>query len=654
MLSVFRRLIYSKVGLVVAFALFAIFGLSMVGGDMSSLRTQGLSALGGGGSNGDPIRVGNVHVSPDELAQRVKDDFEQYRAQAQQPNMTLAQYVATGGFDATVNRQVDLLAIAQFGADRHMLVSKRSIDGVIASNPNLQGPNGEFDANAFRQLLAARKLTERGVRTDIERGLLASALIGPVERAQGAAPLQLALPYANMSLDRRSGTMAFVPSKAMAAGPAPTDAELQAFYGRNLPRYTVPERRTIRYALISPAAVRARATPSDADIARQYRADAQKYAATEKRTITQVVVLDQAGATALAAKVKAGTPLAAAAAAAGLSPSTQPALARPALAGQTSPALADAVFAGRQGDVVGPVRGGLGFIVARVDKVEQVAGKTLAQAHDEIATALTAQRTTDALNQLHDQIDDALSGSGTFDEIVRDRGLSGQTSAPLLANGIDPDHPATPDPTLAPLVAAAFQMADGDEPQLVQAGADGSFALVAIGRIAPAAPRPLQQLREQVTRDMLADRARQAARRIAVQLLARVNGGATMQAAWAQAGVGSEGPKPLAASREEVDRAQGPSKAPLALMFAMAPGTAKLLEAPGGAGWAVIRLDRIQPGDASHDTARITAVRQAFGQLVGREYAQQFARAARATVGVSTNPAALAKVKAQLLGQAAQ
>jgi hypothetical protein len=130
---------------------------------------------------------------------------------------------------------------------------------------------------------------------------------------------------------------------------------------------------------------------SDADIARQYRADAQKYAATEKRTITQVVVLDQAGATALAAKVKAGTPLAAAATAAGLSPSTQPALAKPALAGQTSPALADAVFAGRQGDVVGPVRGGLGFIVARVDKVEQVAGKTTLENETRVGVvALTA------------------------------------------------------------------------------------------------------------------------------------------------------------------------------------------------------------------------------------------------------------------------
>ena len=127
-----------------------------------------------------------------------------------------------------------------------------------------------------------------------------------------------------------------------------------------------------------------------------------------------------------------------------------------------------------------------------------------------------------------------------------------------------------------------------------------------------------------------------------------------MQAAWAQAGVAGEPPKPIVAGRDDVERAQGPGKAPLALLFAMAQGTAKLLEAPGGAGWAVIRLEHIQPGDASHDAARIGAVRQAFGQVLGREYAEQFARAARAAVGVTTNPAALAKIKAQLLGGATQ
>ena len=500
MLTVFRRLIYSKLGAVVAFLLFGIFALAMVGGDVSSLRTQGLAAIGGGAGS-DAIRVGKQRVTPEELARRVQQEFEGFRQQ--QPTLTIQQYIAGGGLDATVQRLVNGMALDQFGRDQGMLVSKRAIDGQIASIPGLQGPNGEFDQAAFRQLLAERKLTERSVRDDLSRGILATQLTVAIERSQAPVALQLALPYANLSLERRTGTIAFVPTKAMLGGPAPTDAELQAFYGRNLARYTVPERRVVRYAAITPASVRAAATPSDADIARQYQADATKYAATEKRSITQVVVLDQGVATALAAKVKGGVALEAAATAAGLTASPAAGLTKATASSQFSPALADAVFGARQGGLVGPVRGGIGFVVARVDKIEQVAGKSLAQAHDEIVAALTARRTTDAVNRLHDQIDDALTGSATFDEIARDRGLSAQTSAPLLPNGANPDSAGPPDAALAPVVAAAFQMQDGDEPQMVQTGADGSFALVALGRIVAAAPRPLAQIREAVARDFV-------------------------------------------------------------------------------------------------------------------------------------------------------
>ena len=648
MLTVFRRLIYSKVGAVVAVLLLGVLALLMVGGDISSTRNQGFSALGG---NGAAVVVGDTKVSPEELTERVQQQFAQYRQQ--NPQLTLPQFVAGGGFDATVQQLINGLALDQFGRGQGMEISKRAVDGQIASFPGLQGPNGQFDASMFRQVLAQQKITERNFRADIARSMLVGQLTAPLEK-QTTVPLQLAMPYANLSLQRRSGTIAFVPSAAMATGTAPTDAELHTFYSGNVSRYTVPERRSLRIARVTADVVRARVTPSEADIAAAYRSDAAKYAATEKRAITQVVVLDQSSANSLAAKAKAGTSLAAAASASGLASSTKPALTKAALAGQTSPALADAVFAASQGSTVGPVRGGIGFIVARIDKVEQVAGKSLAQAQGEIATALTAQRTAQALSDIQGKIDDALGGNSTFDEVVKDNGLAAQVTAPLLQNGVDPERPATPDPALTPLVAAGFGMAEGDEPQMVPTGADGSFALVALARVVPAAPRPLASIRDRVAADLRVDRASQAARKIAGQILARVNGGATMQAAWTQAGVRSEGPKPLSASREDVDREQGPSRAPLALMFAMAENTAKLLEAPGGGGWAVIRLDRIQQGDASRDQPRIAAVRQGFGQLIGREYTDQFARAARKAVGVTINKDVIAKAKAALLGGTAQ
>lgn len=646
MLAFFRRIINSRAGLIVTFVALAMIALAFASGDVSSLRSQGMAALGG---SDDVMTVGKVHVTAPEFRTRIGQEIESYRQQ--QPTLDAAQFVAAGGYDAAVEQLMNALSLEQFGRQQGMLVSKRAVDGQIASIPGLLGPDGRFDPLLFRQLLAERKLTETAVRTDMQRDLMVQMLTAGLARA-GQAPNQLALPYASLSLERRAGEIALVPSGAMPAGPPPTDAELQAFYHRTIARYTVPERRALRYALVTPAQVRAAATPSDAEIAQAYAADRAKYAATEKRSVTQVVVLDQASAGQLAAKVKGGAALADAAKAAGLAASTQASVDQATFATRTSTQLADAVFAAKKGAVVGPVKGGLGYTVARVDAVEQVPGRSLAQAHDEIAAALTKQKTAAALNTLHDALDDGLGRNTTFDELVGDRKLTAAATPALLPNGVDPDQPtAKPDPALAPLLQAAFQMQDGDEPQLVPTGPDGSFALVALSRITPAAPRPFAQVREQVAKDVAADHARLAARKVAGELLAKVNGGQSLAQAWAATGLKAAPPHPLVAGRDDVERAQGAAKGPLALMFAMTRGNAKLLEAPGGAGWAVIRLDTITPGDATKVPDRVAAVRAAFGQVLGREYQEQFARAARAAVGAKTNPANIARVKAELLGQ---
>lgn len=644
MLAFFRRLINSKVGLVITFAVLGLIALAFASGDVTSLRSQGLSALGGGD---EVARVGNERVGAAEFKTRVTQELDAIRQQ--RPTLDMAQYIAGGGDAGTLDRVVNGLALQTFGRDQGMLVSKRAVDGQIASIPGLQGPTGEFDPALFQQLLSERKLTERAVRDDLARDLMGRMLTAGLLRP-AQAPRELALPYASLTLEKRTGEIAFVPSAAMAAGPAPTDAELQAFYRRNVARYTVPERRVIRYARVTPDQVKARATPSEAEIAQAYKADAARYAAAEQRSITQVVVLSQAGAAALAAKAKSGTGLADAARAAGLETSTLTNLDKAGLAGKTSSALADAAFAAARGAVVGPVRGGLGYAVARVDAIRQVPGRTLAQAHDEIAAALTKRKTADALNALHDAIDDKLTGNATFEEIASDQKLSAQATPPLLATGVDPDRGGPPDPALAPLVQAAFQMQDGDEPQLVPAGADGSFAVVALGPVTAAAPRPLAQARDQVARDFAADRARLAARRVAGEMLAAVNKGGSLAAAWSRIGVKGAPPHPLAASREDVEKAQGPGKGPLALLFAMAKGSAKLLEAPGGAGWTVIKLDTITPGDASRDPARVAGIRAAFGNVLGREYLQQFIRATRDAVGVTVNQPNVARVRQDLLG----
>ena len=637
MLSFFRRIVNSKAGVVVTFIVLGVIALAFAASDIT-----GLSSKGTGLTGGDVAKVGKADVTIADLKTRVQTAVEAGRQQ--QPTLDIAQFVNGGGLDQTLEREIAALALQQFGIAQGMGVSKRSVDGQIASIPSFQGPNGRFDPVAYQRLLSTRGLTDAQVRSDIARDTLVQQLIIPT---QGASqfPTGLALPYASLLLERRAGQIAFIPSAAMPAGPAPTDADLQTWYGRNVTRYTLPERRIARYALVTPAAINAQ--PTDAEIAAAYAADRAKYAASEKRTVSQVVVADQSGAQALAAKIRGGTDITQAARAVGLEASAGASVDKAAYAAANSAALADAVFSAAPNTVVGPVKGPIGFIVAKVTKVEQVAGRTVAQAKGEIAAALAKRKTAEGLVDAQATIDEALTKGSTFDEVVADRKLAALTTPALLANGTDPLAPAPADPALAPIVTSAFQLQEGDPPSLVPTGTDGSFAIVALGHVVPSAPRPLAEVRAAVAKDVLADRARQAARRTANAILAKVNGGTPLTAA--VAGTPAK-VNPVATSRAELSRNPRAALPPIALMFSMAANSAKTLEAAEG-GWYVVRLDRIQPGDARGNPQLLGAARAEIGRAAGNEYVQQFARAVRNTIGVKTDANALAQVRRDLLGR---
>jgi peptidyl-prolyl cis-trans isomerase D len=643
MLSFFRRFTHSKLGVIITFIVLGVIALAFAAGDVTGLAGNATSGLTGN----NVATVGSEKITSAGLKARVQSELE--AARQRQPTATMEQLLAQGGLQGVLEREINTLALEQFAKRNGMAVSKRSVDGQIASIPGLQGPNGQFDPAIYQRLLGERKLTDAQVRGDIARDTLSQALILPTIGATQVGE-QIALPYASLLLEKRSGQVGFVPTKAMATGAAPTDADIQAFYTRNRARYSLPERRVIRYALVTPAIIAARAVPTDAEIAQAYAQQRPRFAAKQTRTISQVVIADLAGANALAAKVKAGASIADAARAAGLEPLTQTGVEKPAYAQTASPAVADAVFAAPQGAVIGPVRGALGWIVAKVDSINQVAGKSLEQARPELVTVLTQQKSQAALGAIHDALDDSLSKNATFDEAVTDQKLSPLTTQPLVANGTNPTTPgAAADPALAQIVAAGFQAAEGDAPQLVTMGQDGSFAVVAIGRVLPAAPRPIAEVRATVAQDVATDRARAAARVLAATILAKVNQGTPLAQALAGSGHALPPTQPITASRGELAD-QRRAQPPLVMLFSMRQGTAKMLEAPGNAGWFLIKLDRIEPGNAAGKPDIVKSTRTDLGRAVGNEYVQQFARAVRLNVGSKTDAAAVARVRAELSG----
>ncbi|MCC3264418.1 hypothetical protein LLE87_40300, partial [Paenibacillus polymyxa] len=73
------------------------------------------------------------------------------------------------------------------------------------------------------------------VRTDLIRTTFAQQLTVPTIGATQFA-MQMALPYASLLLEKRQGEVGYIPTRLVPTGPAPTDADIQSFYTRNVQR----------------------------------------------------------------------------------------------------------------------------------------------------------------------------------------------------------------------------------------------------------------------------------------------------------------------------------------------------------------------------------------------------------------------------------
>ncbi len=513
MLSVFRRIIHSKFGAIFAILFLGVIAAAFILGDVTSGQFGGASLSGGGTA----AKAKGYKLTVAELQDRVQRVFENARRSS--PELQIGEFFAQGGGAQVFDQLVQSLTLRAFADDQGMHISKRLIDAQIAQVPAFQDAAGNFSNDSFRALLARERLSEQALRDDIRREILQRQLLAPI--GLGARPSEnLVLPYASLLLEARQGNVAAIPAVAFLDDKDPTDAQLTDFYKKNSARFTIPEQRRIRYAVVDATRFAQAAAPSDADISAYYNQNKADYAASQTRSVEQLVLPTEAGAKAIAAQVKGGKSLPQAAQAAGLSVSTLEGQSRVQLTSATSKAVADAVFAAQQGELVGPVRGPLGFLLLRVTAVQDKPARPLTAVREEIVKTLRAQKEKQLLNDFTAKLEDQIADGGTFEEVAKDNGLTLETTPPLLATGKQVKDMAYVAPAdIQPLVAPAFAMSADDDAQLVPITPDQRYALIAPGQIIAAAPPPLAEIKPLVQAQYKLNAGNQKAKALAEQVL---------------------------------------------------------------------------------------------------------------------------------------
>jgi peptidyl-prolyl cis-trans isomerase D len=643
MLQFFRNFFSSTLGIALTLGMVGLIALAFAAGDIAS--SGGMGGLVGGDR---AATVGNQRISTAQLAKELTRGLEQ--ARQQDPRLSMKDFLAGGGMELALGQLIDRVGMAAFGNKHGIVAGKRLVDSELAKIPGLQGLNGKFSDAIYHQMLTQRTLSDAEVRSSITQSLIARQALRPADYG-AELPGGVVLRYAQILKEHRSGIIAALPATAFAPHTPPSDAEIATYYAGHHAAFMRPELRVLRYAVFGDNSVKSVARPTDAEIAAVYNADKAQYAASESRHVTQLIAPTQAAAQAIASEIAAGKPLEAAATSKGLSAASPGLLTQAALADQSSAEVAAAAFAGHKGALIGPVQDSLGWHLLRIDQTVSKAAHSLDQARGEIATKLTADKRKAALADITGKIDDKLGQGYALTDAAKDLGLTLQETAKLTADGHVFGKPtATVPKELAGVIKAAFDMPREHQPQLAEVETGKTYVIFDVAGITAAAAAPLADIKPQVAAALAAEQGAAAARIAAQRVLAQVRSGQDLTAALHSLSVALPPATSINMGRDQLSALGAKAPPPLKLLFAMAPGTVKLMPGAAGQVWYLVQLKAIQPADIAPNDPLLATAASELNRLAGSEFAEELEHAIRAEGGVTRNPAAIKAVAAQAIG----
>jgi len=592
-----------------------------IGGFGITSFSGGLRSVGG---------VGDTEIDVNTYARALRNEMRAVSAQIGQPiDMQQAQALR---LDRRVQaRLFSDAALDEMAARFGVSVGDDEVRRQITTARAFQGPDGRFNREIYRETLARQGLTEAGFEADLRRETARMIVEGAIAGGLPAPEVLVDTYTAYITETRSIAWVELTDTDLASPVPAPTEADLKAYYATHENEFTRPETRKIRYLWLRPEDLADEAAPDDAQLRAAYEARHDEFVTPERRVVERLIFADEAAAQAARDRLDSGAArFADLAADRGLTPADLE------LGEMTRVQLGDAgaaVFAAPGPGVVGPVDTDLGPALFSVTAILPAEETSFEDARAELAAEATLERARRLILERAPQIEDLLASGATLEDVAR------ETPMKLARLSYDGSAPEDGIAAYTAFREAAETGRVEDFPELKELEDGGVFALQ-IDEIQPPAPIPYDEIVDRVT-------AAWTASNIHSRLLDRadeiVNAVATGQPLSAQGLITTEvGRLPRGGFVEGLP----PEVSKVA--FELEPGQAGVVDAQGRVLVVALHaLHEADPADAEVAAVRETVAEQ-LSQSLSQDVVSMFARAAQETAGLHIDTGVINGVHAQM------
>ncbi|MGB3393818.1 MAG: peptidyl-prolyl cis-trans isomerase [Stenotrophomonas sp.] len=471
-------------------------------------------------------------ISTDDFRTR----FEQARMQAREQqgdDFDPRQFETTESKLAVLDQMIDEQVVRMAADEARIVIGDATVRDYIASIPAFQR-DGKFNAEQYRLTLAQSMpprtpaMFDQVVRTSLQQSIIPTALAqsGFVTKGEGERLLKLLG-------ETRDVEFAILPVPE-ADTTAVDDAQIKQWYEAHPSDFRQPESVAIEYVELNAASMPAAAVADEATLRQRYGEEKARFVTPEERLASHILIGNGDGAEAKAARLaeeakQPGADFAALATANSDDPGSKAAggdlgwvehgvMVKP---------FEDALFAMQPGEISGPVKTEFGYHVLQLRETKGGEGRPFEEVREQLAAEQMQADTERTFNELSGKLVDLVYKNPTvLDSAAEELKLPVQTLGPFnraTASGIAA-NPA--------VLRAAFSDAlkeDGTVSDPIELGPNHT-AMIRVTEHTPEQAIPLEQAREQVIAAVRADRAEQASNKAADALLAKLEGGQTLQA----------------------------------------------------------------------------------------------------------------------------